>query len=362
MSNAYGVLTYGDAKDLVVTLDQRELFTVAQEYLDRYTAEFRAASSILVAQTTEEYKLFYNLPGGGRMQRRGGQAQSHAVKTFGNWDVGLPIEEFGDQIAGTMHALNRMNLERFQNNLDTVRIRNLNTRRFMMLKAILNNVTWTFTDEDYGSISIYPLANGDANLFPPLRGSETEATANNYAGSNYATSSISDTNNPIAFIVGKLTERFGVEQGGSNIVTFINSAEKAKVEALADFTEVPDRFVIPGLNVNKVTGMPLVPGVIIGRASGSWISEWPDMPATYMFGTHLGQSAPLLERVPETRYGGRAGLHIAASNARGADAANYPWDQTHYEDWFGYGAGNRLNGYVLQLVASTSYTIPTAYA
>lgn len=362
MSTAYGVLVYGDAKSLITTLDQEELFGLAQQFFSDYNAQFRENVELLVERTVEDYTLFYHLPGAGRMQRRGGQAQSHAVKALGSWSVGLPLEEFGDQVAATEKTIARMTLELLQITLDTIKERDLAERKFQLLKAILNNTSWTFTDDDYGNITVYPLANGDSVIYPPPKGTDTEATANAYAGSNFATASISDTNNPIALIVTYLTGRFGVQQGGSNIVVFINSAEKAKVEALSDFTELPDRYIIPGVNVSRLTGLPNVPGNIIGRCSGAWVSEWLDMPATYMFGTHLGQKPPLLERVPEARFGGVGGLRLfATSVGKGPDSANYPWNQAHYEDVFGYGAGNRLNGYVLQLVASTSYTIPTAY-
>src|SRR5581483_7757096 len=99
-------------------------------------------------------------------------------------------------------------------------------------------------------------------------GSSQVATANHYAGTNFA--SITDVNNPFKLAVRKLTDRFGAEQGNSNIITFINPNESDATELLADFTEVTDRFVIPGVNVDTLTGIPTnVPGRIIGRTSGT---------------------------------------------------------------------------------------------
>ena len=47
-----------------------------------------------------KYKRRYKLPGGGYLQKRGGQAQSGAVKAYGSWDVAFPLSRYGDQVAG----------------------------------------------------------------------------------------------------------------------------------------------------------------------------------------------------------------------------------------------------------------------
>jgi hypothetical protein len=359
MAGMYGVLTKGDANRLVNDVGQREVWDAAQAYLNQYVAEFQEASRVLVERVTTEPKARYYLPGGGMMQRRGGQAQSHAVRPGGYWDVALPLEEFGDQLAGTRNAMAKMTLEKMQNAIDTIRIRNTNARLFEMMKALFNNTVRTFPDEEYGNLSIQPLAiASDSVLYPPLAGTTTETTLDSYYGSNYLASAISDTNDPIVFIADKLRARFGT--GSNSIVVAIHLDQKAKVEALADFEEVADPNIRPGANTAVVVGAPpAIPGSVIGRSGGAWVTVWNQIPSGYVFGYDMSQPMPLLERMHEPGAQIPRGLHLVT---RSFDAASYPFDQSHYEDHFGYGVGNRMNGVCVQLVASTTYTIPTAYS
>lgn len=358
MAGGYGVLTLGDATTLVNTAGQAEVWAAAQAYLTQYVAQFQQASRTLVERVTTEPKARYYLPGGGMMQRRGGQAQSHAVRPGGYWDVAVPLEEFGDQLAGTRNAMAKMTLEKMQSAIDTVRIRNTNARLFEMMKALFNNTARSFPDDDYGTLTVQPLAiASDGVMYPPLAGTTTETTLDSYYGSNYAASAISDANNPIEFSADKLRARFG--SGGNSIVACIHLDQKSKVEALADFEEVADPNIRPGANTAVVVGAPpAIPGDVIGRCNGAWVTVWSQIPSGYVFAYDMSQPMPLLERMHEPGAQIPRGLHLVT---RSFDAATYPFDQSHYEDHFGYGVGNRLNGIVVQLVASTTYSIPTQY-
>ena len=154
--------------------------------------------STFVDETTDEYKRRYKLPGGGYLQKRGGQAQSGAVKAYGSWDVAFPLSEYGDQVAASNVDLAYMTAVEFQRHLDTVTVRNLNTVRFEALYALWNNTARTFTDDLWGSLTVQPLANGDSVTYPPVVGTVTEATDDHYRATNYTT--ISDSNGPIADI------------------------------------------------------------------------------------------------------------------------------------------------------------------
>ena len=358
MAGGYGVLTRGDANRLVNDVGQSEVWATAQAYLAQYVGQFNQAATTLVERVTTEPKSRYYLPGGGMMQRRGGQAQSHAVRPGGSWDVAVPLEEFGDQLAGTRNALAKMTLERFQNGIDTVRIRNRNARLFEMMRALFNNATRAFPDDEYGTLTVQPLAiASDGVTYPPLIGTTNDTTIDSYYGSNYIATAISDVNNPIAFVAEKLSARFG---SSSDVVVCVHLDQKAKVQALADFEEINDPNIRPGANTNVVVGAPAnAPGDIIGRCNGAWVSVWNQVPSGYVFGYDMSQPRPLLERAHEPGAQIPRGLHLVT---RSFDAANYPFDQSHYEDHFGYGVGNRLNGVILQLVASATYTTPTQYA
>lgn len=360
MSQLLGLLNIAEAaadRTYVNTIGQRVVYEAVQKMLADFNAEIAKVKRVFVEGQTSDHKLRYKLPGGGRLQRRGGLTVSGAVKAQGQWDCELPLEDFGVQFGGDEISLAYMTAKELDRHLDTVFIQDINTVRFEILKALFNSSARSFSDEIRGSLTVQPLANGDSVVYPPVLGSETEATDNHYLESGYLASAISDTNNPLVTIVNELEEHFGAPSGGSNIVVFINNAETAKVSALTAFDEVIDRFVTPGDNVNTLTGLPAsLPGRIIGRANGAWVSEWRFIPANYMLGLHMDAPAPLMERVDPADTGLGTGFQLVA------DDEEWPLKASHYRHRFGFGAGNRLNGVALELGNGGTYTIPTAYA
>lgn len=358
MSQIYAALGIADTdRAYINTLGQAVVYEATQELLTQYNADLAAAMAVFVERTTTDHQIRYKLPMGGRMQRRGGQARAGAVKAVGQWNVALPLEEFGDAVAGDRVSMAYMTIQEYDRHLDGVMIRNKNTRRHELLRTIFRNDSRGFEDEIHGTLTVQPLANGDAVVYPPVMGSESEAQANHFLVSGYAASAISDTNNPIKPIVRALELRFGAEQGNSNIGVFINSAQTDLVMDLADFEEVTDRFVVLGADGNTLTGLPQnVPGRVIGRVNGAWIIEWEFIPAGYLMGIHFGAPRPVLQRVDPADTGLTSGLQLVSDDER------FPFQGAQWSDRFGLGVGNRLNGVVMQLKASGSYDIPAAFA
>jgi hypothetical protein len=83
-------------------------------------------------------------------------------------------------------------------------------------------------------------------VYPPVLGSETEATEDHYLESGYASANVSDTNDPYVTVVDDLEHHFGAATGGENIVVFINNAERGVTEDLTDFAPVPDQYIRVG--------------------------------------------------------------------------------------------------------------------
>lgn len=359
MSGILGALGLADTdRSFVGTIGQSVVYDAVRAELARHNEELRAAYNLFVGERTSDFKRRYKLPGGGFMQRRGLKSEAAAVKAYGSWDIALPLEDFGDQFAADDVSLAYMTMQELNTHLDTIQIQNVNTVRFEMLRALLNNTVFTFIDPIHGSLSVQPLANGDAVVYPPVIGSYTEAADSHYLVSQYAAASISDSNNPFVTIAAELSEHFGQKTGGNNIVVFINSAQETKTEDLTDFDSVTDRFTIPGANVDQLTGLPdYVPGRIIGRSNGCWISVWDYIPANYMLAIYDEPVTPkpLIERIDSADTGLPIGLTLIAKDVQ------YPLETSHYRNRVGYGVGNRLNGVVMFLDAGASYTIPTGF-
>lgn len=360
MSQIFGHLNLNDTDRVFqATTGQAVIYDAIADYVNRVNMDLQAATSAFVSGTTDAYKLRYKLPGGGRLQRRGLSGRPAAVKVTGQWDVAFPLEDFGAAVGGDDVSMAYMTMADLDRHISTVVTQNVNTYRFEMLKALFNNTQDTFTDPLWGSLSIEPLANGDSVVYPPVLGSETEATDDHYIETNYAATAISDSNNPYETGVEELLEHFGESVGGDNVVAFINQAEAPETLDLTDFTAVEDSFIRSGDNVSIPDRLPSVPGKIIGRMTGPgacWVSQWRWMPATYMLFVHLEEEAPLMVRTDPADTGLGTGLQMVATDEQ------YPVTESFWRHRFGFGAANRLNGVMLELNTGGSYTIPSGYS
>src|SRR5882672_8263294 len=208
MSGIFGILGLQDNDtSYVSTIGQRLIFDAVNQYLTMVNEDMNTAMSVFVEGTTTNYKERYKLPGGGRLQQMGGQAKPGAVKGYGSWDVAYPLKDFGAMLAEDPVTMAYMTLPELQRHLDTVRIQAINTLRFEMLYALFNSRAGSYTsfvDPIWGTLQVQALANGDATVYPPVLGSESEATENLYLESGYAASGISDTNDPYVTIIDKL--------------------------------------------------------------------------------------------------------------------------------------------------------------
>lgn len=360
MAGIYGLIGLSDNEHAFVTqVGQRLVFTAANQYLAQISQEIVNASSVFIEEMTTDFKERYKAPGGGRLQEIGSRSRPAAVKARGSWDVAYPIRYWGSEIAYTRRSVAKLTVAELQNDLNTVQIQAVNTLRHRILRRILKNTTDTFSDEDHGALTIQPLANGDGTLYPPVIGSESEADDTHHLESGYAASAISDTNNPFVTISDELTEHYGDNTGGNDVVVFINKAQTAVVEDLTDFYPVEDKDIRSGQDADVPTNMPNIPGKIIGRMTGRgscWVSQWDWMPANYMLGIHLNAPAPLKMRVALPEWGFPSAITLVSENE------DYPFYQADYESVYDVGVGNRLNGVVMELGTGGTYSIPSGYS
>jgi hypothetical protein len=359
MANLFGALGLNDTDRVFAgTTGQAQVWEAVQAYVTQHNADLQAAMAVFVEGETENHIERYYMPGTGRMPRRGEQAQAAATKRNGAWDVAYPLEDFGDQVAGDMVAMAYMTAADLSNHLLTVQQRDINNVRYEVLKALLNSSNGTFVDPLRGSLTIRRLANADGTLYPAVLGSESETSSHtHYIETNYASSSISDTNDPIVTAVDHLEEHFGAPTGGSNIAVFINNAQTAKIAGLTEFVDNPNRFVQPGTNTATPTGLPMaLPGKTLGvHNKGAIVQEWRWVPANYIIAVHLDAPKPLKMRVDPADTGLPRGLALVAQDE------DTPWRSSHWMHRFGIGVGNRLNGVVLELGTGGSYSVPSGY-
>ena len=359
MSGIFGALNLADTdRVFAATTGQQVIYQAATEWVAQQNASLNAVMSTFVDETTSDYTRRYKLPGGGRLQRMGPNAQPGAVKAYGGWDVSFPLEDFGAQIAGDRVTLGYMTVAELSRHIETVWAQNVSTVRFEILAAMFRSSNGTFVDPLWGSLTVRRLANNDGTVYPPVLGSEAEAQDTHHLESSYASSAISDTNDPIVTMVDELEEHFGANTGGSEIVVFCNNAQRAKLQDLTDFETVIDRFIQPGTQtaIPSIPGMTL-PGRTLGRhGAGAWIQEWRWIPANYLLAVHLGAPRPLIKRVDPADTGLPQDLALVAEDAE------HPFESSFWSHRFGVGVGNHLNGVVMELGTGGTYTVPAAYA
>lgn len=359
MSGILGALNLNDTERVFqAVVGQDVIYAAAQMHLDKVQAEIDRLSSVFIAENTQDFKQRYKLPGGGRLQNMGFAPQTRpgVGKVIGSWDTAFPLTSHQAGVAWDRVTMAYMTVRDLELHISNIASQNVNTSRFQLLNAIFTNTQGAFTDPLHGALTPEPLANGDTVVYPPVAGSDTEATEDHYLESNYLSANISDTNNPYVTIEADLVHHFGKSQGNDNIAVFINSAQKSVTEDLTDFDPVIDRFVIPGTQTSRLTGLPVGhPGRVIGRTNGCWVIEWDWIPATYMIGIALDTEPPLKRRVDPGDTGLAPGLRLVFEDE------DFPFSAEYWDNRFGLAAGNRLNGVVMELGTGGTYTIPTAY-
>jgi hypothetical protein len=356
MAKLFGSLTYNDSDYIFnQTSGQEIVWQATMDVVTRHNQDLQSVIDLFVETTTTNYSERYLLPGFGTLQELGQMSRPKAVKSGGSWDVAYPLRKYGDQIAWDKETMAYMTMERYRNHVQTIMNDDVATVRILILQALTGGVAVSYVDPFHGTLSVKPLANNDGTLYPGVIGSNTEAQQNGYLVTGYAASSISDTNDPIATAVNYLESLHGTPTGGSNIWTFINNAQSAKIRALTDFTPVEDYGVRFGDDTTKLVNIPTIPpGMrLLGRASGSWIIEWRRLPANYMLHVHGDISKPLKMRVHPEGTGLPGGLNLEAREEE------YPFQDHIYIRRCGFGVGNRLSGAVTFLDAGASYVAPT---
>lgn len=340
------------------TTGQVVIYDAAREYLAGIQAEVDRLASVFIDSQTENQQERFKLPGGDKLQRMGFEplTKPATLRRSGSWDVSYPLYSNQIGVGWSEVAIAYLTVQNFEWHVDAVDEANKKTIRFDILKALFNNVQGAFTDPNWGALTPEPLANGDATVYPPVIGSDTEATEDHYLESGYTAANISDTNNPYVTIEADLVHHFGKTQGNDNVAVFINSAQKEVSKDLLGFDELNDRFVIPGTQTSRLTGLPVGhPGRVIGRTDGCWVIEWDWIPAGYMLGIYLDASPPLKRRVDPADTGLGTGLRLSFQDA------DYPLSAEYWDNRYGLAVGNRLNGVVMELGTGGSYTIPTVY-
>lgn len=352
MATTYGMLTMFDSDYAFVnTAGQDVVYEMINTLLERHNEVVRQSMKVFVEKETPNYKERYYSPIGGEMQTLGRQAPPASVKRTGYWDVGFPLYGIGDRLAGDRVDMGYLTAGQLEAQIKGILDRDRNAVRRDLLSAIFIDAARVFADPVWGNVTVQPLANDDAVVYPPVIGAAAGATDNHYLQAAFSAVNLTAAQDD-------LMEHFGWDQGGENAICFCHPTEGALIAALGGFIPYPDRFASPISDAATWTqvGVPDAPGVTIGRYQGMWINEWQWMPEHYTILTHLDSPAPLYVRKDPADTGLGSGLKLVSTDEE------YPIKNSFYEHRYGFGASNRLNGVVWYVVGGAGgYTPPALF-
>ena len=349
MATSYGMLTSFDNDHAYVsTAGQGVVLDAINDVLAQYNAEQAEMMRVFVGRRTSNHQERFYAPIGGEMQTMGRQAEAAAVKRTGSWDVAYPLTQVGAQLAGDRVDSGYMTAGQLESQVMSVLTQDANSVRRDMLAAIFHDTARVFLDFEWGNLTVQPLANGDATVYPQVIGAVAGAVDNHYTTAAVLNAAA------MTAAYNELIEHFGQRQSGDNVICFANSADIATIAALDGWTADIDRYLNPSVAVTGLAVIPTAPGVTVGRWNSVWVNSWNWIPANYLVFVHLDYPGPLSMREDPASTGLGTGLQLVSTDEE------HPIWKWHYEHRYGFGVTNRLNGVVLEITAG-AYAVPAYY-
>jgi hypothetical protein len=328
------------------TLGQATVADYLADILQQYEAQFADFRAQLLGPTTTNYIVGIDREATGMYLQRGSEySRPDAFRVAPGRDVmRFPLYVFQRRTSWTRYYLARATVEDLLRTQRALAYQDTNTLIREGLRALLVKENFTFKDEFYGDLAITPFLNADGFIPPAWFNNTFDGTHTHYAGSNGTTNTAIDA----AFLAARNHLR---EHGYfGNLKAWIPSNVEDTLRTCANFKPRPDPFIIvaPGSTQEYAS---VSDEDAIGRLHDFEVIVKPYLPNNYVFMWDAAAGPPLIERiheVPEFR-----GFKLVASEGA------FPLEDAIYERWVGYGVANRINGYCLQVVASTAYTSPT---
>lgn len=349
--NSYGFVSLEDiASQRVAAGNVRVVDEAIRASVTEHNRQVTAALAELVEPTTQPYRR-YKIGGGGSLQPLDQWGNPQVVRDEGQYDVAWPIQgggtAWGDNRISrammTVQDADRYTLNALRRDADWVKRH--------LLAALLDNTSYTFLDpqDDIGTLTIQPLANGDSVTY--LKKTGALATDTHYYAQAAA---IADAANPFPTLETELSEH--MENDGP-YVAYVSTSLKASIMALTTFHDVADSNLRPGDGQTQLIGR-IDRGFgdkVLGYVEpGVWIVEWAVMPAGYGIMVARGADTPAL-----------AMREYEAAGLRGLFTENHSPDGNlnvyRFLRYAGFGALNRTAALAFQ-IGNAAYQIPTGYS
>jgi hypothetical protein len=347
--SSFGFVGFEDLADERVVDGRVQMVNDAiRASLDEHNRQVNAALLELVERTTD-YTVRYKIGGAGTLQPLDEWGNPLPVKDVGFYDVAFPIQGGGTAWGDNRVSRALMTVAEADRLTVGMLRRDADWMRRHILATLFDNTTWSFVDEEKGTLTVQPLANNDAVTY--LRNNGTLATDNHYYAQAGA---ISDAANPFPTWLTELKEH---PENGGPFVAYIPTNVKAAVQGLANFIDVADPNVNPGIMAPTLTNSTLSRGFgdeVVGYVDGVYVVEWSFLPDNYGIVVARGaETKPLRMR------------EYPAASLQGLFVENFSPDGNLNEYRFiryaGFGAYNRVGALSFR-IGNGAYAIPTGYS
>ena len=343
---AYGFVQYASlATERVTTVGMARIWEAIQESAAEHTRQLNGLLASFVERTTG-YSDRFMLPGSGTLQALDENGNPRPVRPSGYYDIAYPI-----QAGGTAWGDNRVTRalmtveEANRNTLGAIRM-DVDWMRRHILAAVFDNVAWTWTDPEFGSLTIQPLANNDTVTYVRVGG--TASIDNHYLAQ---AAGIDDSNNPFDDIYDELLEH---PSNSGPVVVYVSSSLTSSIESLSAFIERGDPDLRYGVNTDQI-GASIDRGFgdeVLGKVNKCWIVEWRALPSGYMI-AHAQGAGPVV-RMREYDDPSLQGFFTEAFNVDDNHKG------TRMLRYCGFGVMNRVAA-VTYYIGGSSHSIPSGY-
>jgi hypothetical protein len=359
--HVFGALGIEDNDEILINqYGQDVIFEATTDIVNRHNADIAQYERMFVEGDIVKPKTLYMLATGGELEKITNLTQPKALKTGFHLDVAFPLEEWGAKLGGDRVALAYMSARQYGRNLMAILLADAKLRRREILRALFHNAPPAFNDERFGALNVKPLANGDAQLYPPTVEADDPAVENNYLVTGFAPATISTTNDPITPAVNKLESHFGLTATGSPIAAFMNVAQVPQIKLMGQFVPLENIYEQLAITVTRsdMASFPTagMPGTLFGTFDGRvGLFRWDRIPANYIMSVHLQAPPPLMRRIDDPRTPFAPGLRLVQ------ERVDEPLRDAWWSNRFGYGVGNRLSCVVTYIATGATYVVPPRY-
>ncbi len=329
------------------------------DVVDSHNQQLEAAFGVFVDRSTEKGKFNHRPSYRADFAKTRGRNRPEAIVPIPGYDVAIGLDGYEVQLLGSKRDMAKMTVRDLDRAFSSILQADGHNHKVEVMTALFTNTDRVINDEDLGTITVKPLANGDAYLYPAYELSVDGAvTDNHYLASGYTVANISASNDPFDVIIPELDEHFTAVRGVSNVALFGNGTVINKILATfpTNIAKSDDPFVVRSAQEDRAVGSGITLGRVRGRHDkGAWLVEWKDVPANYVIAVNLDADKPLYRRIdPQyVQSVSPVGLHFA----KGPYTVS-PLEDITFQNFFGYGVVNRLNGVIMHFTVS-SYAIPT---